>query len=100
MDKFLHDHPVKPRTKDEKQAVINRLKRIEGQVRGIQKMVEEDRYCMDILVQISATGSALKQVRFSVSERHMKHCVHNAIQSGEGAEMIEELLGVMKQLTK
>ncbi|GFZ83897.1 transcriptional regulator [Compostibacillus humi] len=100
MDKFLHDHPVKPRTKDEKQAVINRLKRIEGQVRGIQKMVEEDRYCMDILVQISAIQSALKQVGFSVSERHMKHCVHNAIQSGEGAEMIEELLGVMKQLTK
>lgn len=100
MDKFLHYHPVKPRTKDEKQAVINRLKRIEGQVRGIQKMVEEDRYCMDILVQISAIQSALKQVGFSVSERHMKHCVHNAIQSGEGAEMIEELLGVMKQLTK
>ena len=100
MDKFLHDHPVKPRTKDEKQAVINRLKRIEGQVRGIQKMVEEDRYCMDILVQISAIQSALKQVGFSVSERHMKHCVYNAIQSGEGAEMIEELLGVMKQLTK
>ncbi len=100
MDKFLHDHPVKPRTKDEKQAVINRLKRIEGQVRGIQKMVEEDRYCMDILVQISAIQSALKQVGFSVSERHMKHCVHIAIQSGEGAEMIEELLGVMKQLTK
>lgn len=100
MDKFLHDYPVKPRTKDEKQAVINRLKRIEGQVRGIQKMVEEDRYCMDILVQISAIQSALKQVGFSVSERHMKHCVHNAIQSGEGAEMIEELLGVMKQLTK
>ncbi len=100
MDKFLHDHPVKPRTKDEKQAVINRLKRIEGQVRGIQKMVEEDRYCMDILVQISAIQSALKQVGFSVSERHMKHCVHNAIQSGEGTEMIEELLGVMKQLTK
>src|SRR5699024_8705394 len=59
---FLHDHPITPRTKDEKQAVINRLKRIEGQVRGIQKMVEEDRYCLDILVQINAINAALNKV--------------------------------------
>ena len=59
MDKYLHDHPITPRTDSEKQAVINRLKRIEGQVRGIQKMVEEDRECIEILVQISAINAAL-----------------------------------------
>ncbi|MFD1708183.1 metal-sensing transcriptional repressor [Siminovitchia sediminis] len=100
MDKFLHDHPSTPRTKDEKQAIINRLKRIEGQVRGIQKMVEEDRYCMDILVQLSAIQSALKQVGYTVTERHMKHCVSDAVKSGEGTETIEELMRVLKQISK
>jgi CsoR family transcriptional regulator, copper-sensing transcriptional repressor len=100
VDKFLHDHPSTPRTKDEKQNVINRLKRIEGQVRGIQKMVEEDRYCMDILVQLSAIQSALKNVGFSVTERHMNHCVSDAITKGEGKEAIEELMSVMKQFSK
>lgn len=99
MGKHLHDHPSTPRTKGEKQAVINRLKRIEGQVRGIQKMVEEDRYCIDILVQISAIQAALKKVGFTVTERHVKHCVADAIQSGDGDETIDELLDVMKRLT-
>ncbi|GAB3789859.1 metal-sensing transcriptional repressor [Virgibacillus kimchii] len=100
MDKYLHDHPVVPRSDGEKQAVVNRLKRIEGQVRGIQKMVEEDRYCVDILVQISAINAALKKVGFSLGERHAKHCVASAVQSGEGDEAIEELLEVMKQFSK
>ena len=64
MEKFLHDEPIVPRTSEEKQSVINRLKRIEGQVRGIQRMVEEDRYCVDILVQISAINAALKKAGF------------------------------------
>jgi len=62
MEKFLHETPIVPRTDEEKQVVINRLKRIEGQVRGIQRMVEEDRYCVDILVQISAINAALKKL--------------------------------------
>ncbi|WP_018932732.1 metal-sensing transcriptional repressor [Gracilibacillus lacisalsi] len=99
MDEFLHDQPIKPRSNDEKQKVINRLKRIEGQVRGIQKMVEDDRYCVDVLVQISAIQSALKNVGFSVTERHIKHCVSEAIKQGEGQETIEELLNVMKQFS-
>ncbi|RLL41995.1 transcriptional regulator [Oceanobacillus piezotolerans] len=99
-NEFLHDHPSTPRTKDEKKAIVNRLKRIEGQVRGIQKMVDEDRYCMDILVQISAIQSALKNVGFSVTERHIKHCVSDAIKSGEGHETIDELMEVMKQFSK
>ncbi|WP_074600585.1 metal-sensing transcriptional repressor [Sediminibacillus halophilus] len=80
--------------------IVNRLKRIEGQVRGVQKMVEEDRYCMDILVQISAIQSALKNVGFSVTERHINHCVSDAIKKGEGQESIEELMSVLKQFSK
>ncbi|GAA0499503.1 metal-sensing transcriptional repressor [Salinibacillus aidingensis] len=100
MGEFLHDHPVTPRTDDEKAAVVNRLKRIEGQVRGIQKMVEEDRYCPDILVQISAINAALKKVGFSIAERHTKHCVSDAVKSGNGDEAIDELMEVMKQFSK
>ncbi|RKQ35491.1 metal-sensing transcriptional repressor [Oceanobacillus halophilus] len=100
MDKFLHEHPVTPRTEGEKKAVVNRLKRIEGQVRGIQKMVDEDRYCVDILVQISAINAALKKVGFEVAERHVKHCVSDAVTSGQGNEAIEELMEVMKRFSK
>ncbi|MBP1948624.1 metal-sensing transcriptional repressor [Virgibacillus litoralis] len=100
MGEYMHDHPVTPRTEDEKQAVANRLKRIEGQVRGIQKMVEEDRYCIDILVQISAINAALKKVGFSIAERHTKHCISDAVQSGNGNEAIDELLEVLKQFSK
>lgn len=92
--------PAKPRTKDEKQAVVNRLKRIEGQVRGIQKMVEEDRYCVDILIQLSAIEAALKKVGFSVTERHMKHCVKEAIEQGNGDSAIDELISVLNQFSK
>ncbi|AXF58058.1 metal-sensing transcriptional repressor [Salicibibacter kimchii] len=100
MDKSLHDQPSKPRTQDEMEKLNNRLKRIEGQVRGIQKMVEEDRYCVDILVQISAIQSALKNVGLSVTERHIHHCVSDAIKQGEGEEIIEELMSVLKQFSK
>ncbi len=92
--------PVTPRTDDEKQQVLNRLKRIEGQVRGIQKMIEEDRYCVDVLVQISAINNALKKVGFSLMERHTNHCVSDAIQKGEGEEAIDELMKVMQQFSK
>ncbi|MET3683485.1 DNA-binding FrmR family transcriptional regulator [Alkalibacillus flavidus] len=100
MSEYLHDEPVVPRTDDEKEKLMNRLKRIEGQVRGIQNMVEEDRYCVDILVQISAIQSALKNVGFSVTERHINHCVTDAIQKGEGDETIQELMDVLKQFSK
>ena len=100
MGEFLHEQPIVPRTDEEKQSVINRLKRVEGQVRGIQRMVEEDRYCVDVLVQISAINAALKKVGFSITERHMKHCINHAINNGEGESAIEELLEVMKQFSK
>ncbi|WP_408011503.1 metal-sensing transcriptional repressor [Pseudalkalibacillus sp. A8] len=85
---------------EEKQAIINRLKRIEGQVRGIQKMVEEDRYCVDVIVQISAINAALRKVGLTLMERHTKSCVSNAIKSGHGNDSIEELMKVIKQFSK
>lgn len=100
MSEYLRGHPVTPRTNEEKQAVINRLKRIEGQVRGIQKMVEEDRYCADILMQISAINAALKKVGFNVAERHTKHCVSHAVRHGNGEEAIDELMDILKQFSK
>jgi|SRR5699024_3526752 len=100
MGDYLHQEPIVPRTDDEKKKLVNRLKRIEGQVRGIQKMIEDDRYCMDILVQISAINAALKKVGFNVAERHAKHCVSHAVTSGDGEETIDELLEIMKHFAK
>ncbi|HLR65850.1 MAG TPA: metal-sensing transcriptional repressor [Virgibacillus sp.] len=100
MGDYLHEKPIVPRTDDEKQKLINRLKRIEGQVRGIQKMIEADRYCVDILVQINAINAALKKVGFNVAERHAKHCVSHAVKSGDGEETIDELIDIMKHFAK
>ncbi len=80
--------------------LLMRLTRIEGQVRGIQQMVNDDRYCVDILIQISAIQSALKNVGFQLTERHMKHCVHDAMVKGDGDESVEELMAVLKQFSK
>jgi len=95
-----HKHTVTPRNIEEKNKMLKRLKRIEGQVRGVQKMIEEDRYCVDILVQISAIESALKQVGFSLTERHMNLCVTDAIRKGEGETSIDELMKVLRQFGK
>ncbi|MBM7634025.1 metal-sensitive transcriptional regulator [Geomicrobium sediminis] len=81
-----------------KQALLNRLKRIEGQVRGVQKMVDNDKYCVDILHQISAIQSAMKKVSIALMEDHTNHCVANAIKEGNKEEVIDELMDVMKRL--
>ncbi|MGH1564151.1 metal-sensitive transcriptional regulator [Mumia sp. DW29H23] len=70
----------------DKAAVLKRLRRIEGQVRGLQRMVEEDTYCIDVLTQVSAATKALESVALSLLDEHLAHCVHDAIASGEGAE--------------
>ncbi|GAB3068201.1 metal-sensing transcriptional repressor [Salinicoccus sesuvii] len=100
MSDHRQEFATEPRTVDEKIKMQNRLSRIGGQVRGIQKMIDEDRYCVDILVQLSAVQSALKNVGYSVTERHMKHCVTDAIEKGEGSDSIEELMTVLKQFSK
>ena len=95
-----HQLIATPRDNEEKEKLVKRLKRVEGQVRGIQKMIEEDRYCVDILVQISAIESAMKQVGYAITERHMKHCVSDAIKACDGNDSIEELMKVLKQFNK
>ncbi|MDO5627959.1 MAG: metal-sensitive transcriptional regulator [Mobilicoccus sp.] len=67
---------------DNKDAHLARLKRIEGQVRGIAKMVEDDRYCIDILTQVSAATSALQSVALGLLDEHMHHCVVDAAREG------------------
>ncbi len=73
---MTHDHPVVPRTNEEQDALMKRLKRIEGQVRGIANMVAEDRYCIDILTQTASIQAALRQVELQIIERHVKMCMH------------------------
>jgi DNA-binding FrmR family transcriptional regulator len=78
-----------------KQANHNRLRRIEGQIRGLQKMVEEERYCADIIVQIASAQEALRGVARNLMKNHLKHCAAKALASGkpkEAAAMYDELL--------
>jgi len=84
-----------------KEALRRRLNRIVGQVQGIARMVEEDRYCVDVLVQLSAVKAALNQVSLQLIEDHTKGCVRQAIRAGDSEEeVIEELMGVLKKLAK
>lgn len=82
--------------KDEKDVLQKRLKRIEGQIRGLQKMVEEDVYCIDIITQTSAVRGALKSVEDVLLEKHLSSCVVNQIKSGKEKKAVEEVLKVYK----
>jgi CsoR family transcriptional regulator, copper-sensing transcriptional repressor len=88
---------------DQKDALIKRLHRIEGQVRGIERMVSADRYCIDILTQISAVSTALDSVAFLILDEHVKHCVAGALASGDETEArakTEELLAAVHRFAK
>ena len=76
---------------------LRRLKRIEGQVRGLQKMVEDDRYCADIMTQISSVHEALRAVGRELMKNHLKHCASNAIRANENdaAAMYDEIVDLM-----
>ena len=71
---------------EDKEALVRRLHRIEGQVRGIERMVEDDRYCIDILTQIAAVTTALESLGFRILDEHVRHCVAGALASGDAAE--------------
>ena len=71
---------------ENKDALVRRLHRIEGQVRGIERMVEEDRYCIDVLTQIAAVNTALESLAFQILDDHVNHCVAGALASGDAAE--------------
>jgi DNA-binding FrmR family transcriptional regulator len=86
-----------------KTSVITRLKRIEGQVGGLQRMVEQDRYCVDLLTQINAVRAALHKVEEQVLRDHVSHCVAGAFSSGDIVEQrhkVEELIETIARMTR
>jgi CsoR family transcriptional regulator, copper-sensing transcriptional repressor len=87
---------------DDKQAVLRRLARIEGQVRGLQGMVDQEAYCIDVLTQIAAVNKALDGVARKVLADHVTHCVRDAVDRGgsEADERIEELLAAVERYTR
>jgi len=85
----------------DKEKVQNRLRRIEGQVRGLQRMVDEEAYCVDILTQIGSVVSALEKVGAILLKDHVEHCVRESIERGEGAdEKIEELTDAVERFLR
>jgi CsoR family transcriptional regulator, copper-sensing transcriptional repressor len=86
--------------KEAKSSCLKRLSRIEGQVRGLARMVEQDRYCIDIVTQISAVRAALRRAEEQILEDHVGHCVEHAIASGNKAEQrrkVSELIDVLSR---
>ncbi|GGD07578.1 metal-sensitive transcriptional regulator [Nocardioides daphniae] len=86
----------------DKRAHLARLKRIEGQVRGLQRMVEEEQYCIDILTQVSAVTKALESVSLALLNEHMNHCVVSAARAGdeEAGAKIDEVMAAITRLVK
>jgi len=88
---------------DQKDVLVKRLHKVEGQVRGIEKMVESDRYCIDILTQIAAVTTALDSVALLILDEHVSHCVAGALASGDQAEVevkTAELLAAVRRFAK
>lgn len=90
---------TKKRTEKEQKSMINRLNRIEGQIRGIRKMVENDAYCPDILIQVSAVNAALNSFNKVLLAEHIKTCVAGDIRDGKD-ETVDELVTVLQKLMK
>ena len=87
----------------DKEALLKRMRRIEGQARGIEKMIAEDRYCIDILTQIAAVDTALEAVAFKILDDHVNHCVKGALASGDeaaAAEKSRELLEAVHRFAR
>jgi CsoR family transcriptional regulator, copper-sensing transcriptional repressor len=92
------DQPGYLRDKDD---VLKRLRRIEGQARGLQRMVEEEQYCIDILTQVSATTKALQAVALGLLDDHLAHCVKNAVATGDDAdEKLAEAAAAIARLVR
>ncbi len=83
-----------------KRGIQSRLRRIEGQVRGIEKMVAEDRYCIDVLTQVNAVRAALESVALQLLADHTEHCVMEAIHAGEGGVKVRELNEAVARLVR
>jgi DNA-binding FrmR family transcriptional regulator len=85
---------------EEKDQLLKRLRRIEGQIRGIQGMVSEDRWCPDILQQIAAAGSALDKVALGLAEGHVQHCMSAGVDDAKRQEMTAELMQALSRLVR
>ena len=92
-------HKTKQRSEEEYKSLIHRLNRIEGQVRGVRKMVESDAYCTDILTQVSAISAALNAFNRELLANHIRTCVADDLKSGKG-ETTEELILTLQKLMK
>lgn len=92
-------HKIKERSPEEHRKLINRLSRIEGQIRGIKRMVEEDAYCIDILTQVAAANAALNSFNKELLSEHIKTCVTNDIKNGN-EETVDELVATIQKLMK
>lgn len=92
-------HKTKDRSEKEYKDLINRLSRIEGQIRGIKKMVEKDAYCPDILIQVSAVNAALNSFNKVLLGNHIKTCVMEDIKNGK-EETVDELVTILQKLMK
>jgi CsoR family transcriptional regulator, copper-sensing transcriptional repressor len=92
-----HAHPIARR---DNAALAKRMNRIEGQVRGIGKMIAEDRYCIDVLTQVSAVQAALDAVALQLLEHHLHGCVAHAVKSGDGAAAMDEALSVIRKFAR
>ena len=92
-------HKTKERSPEEYKALINRLNRIEGQIRGIKGMVEKNAYCTDILIQVAAANAALNAFNKELLANHIKTCVANNIREGNN-EIIDELVTTLQKLMK
>ncbi|MDO8473569.1 MAG: metal-sensitive transcriptional regulator [Dehalococcoidia bacterium] len=84
----------------DKDALLDRMKRIEGQARGIQRMIEEDRYCIDIVQQLAALTSASDEVSLLILQDHIKGCVTEAIRSEHGEKHVAELMETLRKVMK
>jgi len=93
-------HAVVPRAGDEKGDLARRMSRVEGQIRGIAAMIEQDRYCIDILTQLAAVRSALDAVGVALLEHHLHGCVQSAVRSGDGQHAIDEALAVIRRFAR
>lgn len=91
---------AKPGYAANKDKVLARLRRIEGQIRGLEKMVEGDRYCIDVLTQVAAAEAALKSVSLALLEDHMHHCVADAIKAGDGTARVREVSDAIERLVR
>ena len=83
-----------------KDQLLNRLRRVEGQVRGIEKMVEDDRYCVDVVTQISAVQAALDKVARGLLDQHARHCVVEGHADGTPEQLTDELMGAVGRLMR